>query len=91
MLKGLYENYLNIDNLSQVLETSEFDTSIKQLSDAKAIYQKIRQGMVSAVYQNWKKDHIIWEQYDNQSGKGLMTSPFTGWSTLVLLILTETY
>lgn len=41
--------------------------------------------------QNYKQTGYVWEQYSENDGKGLKSHPFTGWTSLVLLIMAEEY
>lgn len=34
---------------------------------------------------------FFWENYDSTTGKGAGVHPFTGWTTLFVLIMTEKY
>ena len=43
------------------------------------------------VFANWEKDHMFWEMYDEKTGEGRGTKPFTGWTSLIVLIMTESY
>ena len=40
---------------------------------------------------NWQTDHMFWEMYDQETGKGIGTKGFTGWTSLILLIMTDSY
>jgi len=55
------------------------------------IYKKIRHRVIDSVYKNWRLNHVFWEQYNDQTQLGQMTSPFTGWTALILLIVAESY
>lgn len=44
------------------------------------------------VVRNYYETGFLWEHYDQANkGKGKGTRPFTGWTSLVLLIMAETY
>lgn len=43
------------------------------------------------IIQNYYKTGYIWEQYDQKTGKGKGVRQFTGWSSLVVLIMSESY
>lgn len=43
------------------------------------------------VVHNYYQSGYLWEQYDQKKGKGKGARPFTGWTSLVLLIMAETY
>ncbi|CAH9108499.1 unnamed protein product [Cuscuta europaea] len=57
---------------------------------AKTIYQELRSNLIRNVVQNYHKTGYLWEQYDPKNGKG-KGARFTGWTALVLLIMSETY
>lgn len=58
---------------------------------AKKIYTALRKNIISTVYKDYKKTGYVWEQYSDIDGKGLRSHPFTGWTSLVLLIMAEEY
>lgn len=43
------------------------------------------------VVKNYHQTGYFWEQYDQKTGKGQGTPMFTGWTSLVLLIMAEDY
>lgn len=55
------------------------------------LYKDIREGILEAVYTQWQDDHLFYEMYHAETGKGLGTAPFNGWTSLILLIATEKY
>ena len=55
------------------------------------IYDKIRYGVINAVYRTWSKSHTFYENYDDKTGEGVMNHPFNGWTSTILLILSENY
>ncbi|KAI3908182.1 hypothetical protein MKW98_029483 [Papaver atlanticum] len=59
---------------------------------ARTIYEELRQNLIRNVVDNYFKTGYIWEQYDQKNdGKGRGVHPFTGWTSLILLIMAETY
>lgn len=58
---------------------------------AKSMYDELRSNLIRNVVGNYYKTGYIWEQYDQRTGKGKGARPFTGWSSLVLLIMAEIY
>lgn len=59
--------------------------------DAKRIYTELRHNVVRNIFNQYKKSGYIWEQYNDASGEGSGCKPFTGWSALVVLIMSEQY
>jgi len=44
------------------------------------------------IVRNYYETGFLWEQYDQKNkGKGKGARPFTGWTSLVLLIMAEAY
>lgn len=58
---------------------------------AKIIYEDLRNNLIRNVVQNYHKTGFPWEQYDQKTGKGNGARLFTGWTSLVLLIMAEAY
>ncbi|KAB2045785.1 hypothetical protein ES319_D01G185800v1 [Gossypium barbadense] len=58
---------------------------------ARAIYEELRDNLIRNVVQNYHQTGFLWEQYDQKQGKGKGARVFTGWTSLVLLIMAEAY
>lgn len=58
---------------------------------ANDIYGKLRTNLVNNIFRQYKKTGYIWENYNDETGAGQGCHPFTGWSALVVLIMSEQY
>ncbi|KYN05737.1 PREDICTED: mannosyl-oligosaccharide glucosidase GCS1 [Cyphomyrmex costatus] len=58
---------------------------------AKKIYQELRKNLIQNIIIQYKKTGYLWEQYDDTEGKGKGSHPFTGWTSLVVLLMAEIY
>lgn len=58
---------------------------------AKQIYSDLRKNLVTNLKSNFARSKTIFEQYNPFNGKGERAYPFTGWSSLIVLILGELY
>ncbi|CAI9785085.1 unnamed protein product [Fraxinus pennsylvanica] len=58
---------------------------------AKTVYNDLRDNLIRNVVRNYNQTGFFWEQYDQKSGKGKGARLFTGWTSLVLLIMAETF
>ncbi|KAL2547190.1 Mannosyl-oligosaccharide glucosidase GCS1 [Forsythia ovata] len=58
---------------------------------AKIIYTDLRDNLIRNVVRNYNQTGYLWEQYDQKKGKGKGARLFTGWTSLVLLIMAEAY
>ncbi|QCD83381.1 mannosyl-oligosaccharide glucosidase [Vigna unguiculata] len=58
---------------------------------AKAIYKQLRSNLIRNIVRNYKETGFLWEQYDQNSGEGKGSHPFTGWTSLVVLVMAEEY
>ncbi|KAJ3212030.1 Processing alpha glucosidase I [Clydaea vesicula] len=58
---------------------------------AMEIYKSLRVNVVNNVFKVFKETGFMWEQYSANDGKGKRSHPFTGWTSLVTLIMAEKY
>ncbi|KAG0165528.1 Processing alpha glucosidase I [Apophysomyces sp. BC1034] len=76
-LQSLHNNYMHVPGPYQ--------------QRAQTIYTALRENIIDTVYKSYKETGYVWEQYSPENGKGLRSHPFTGWTSLVLLIMAEEY
>jgi mannosyl-oligosaccharide glucosidase len=60
-------------------------------TQAHKLYQQLRSNLISNLHQQYVSTGYVWEQYDDKTGQGKGTHPFTGWSSLIVLIMAEKY
>lgn len=48
------------------------------------MYSKLRKCLVENVFKEWKSTGFAWEQYNPETGKGQRTQHFTGWTSMVV-------
>jgi mannosyl-oligosaccharide glucosidase len=58
---------------------------------AKEMYEELRRNVVNNVFKEYQRTGYVWEQYDALTGEGRRSHPFTGWTSLITLILAEKY
>ncbi len=54
------------------------------------LYHHLRQNLIKTVFEEYKATGYVWEQYSHE-GKGKRSHPFTGWTSLITLIMSEKY
>lgn len=52
------------------------------------MYTDLRRNLVINVFEQWKTTGFAWEQYHPDTGAGQRTQHFTGWTSLVVKIMT---
>jgi len=77
LLASLHNNYIHKEGPHQ--------------ATCRELYNKLRTNVVDNMFKNYESTGYVWEQYDPASGKGQRSHPFTGWSSLVVLIMAELY
>lgn len=60
-------------------------------STAQAIYTDLRQNLIKNIFSEYQRSGFIWEQYEDDDGHGKGSHPFTGWSSLVVLMMAEQF
>ncbi|CAH2038653.1 unnamed protein product [Thlaspi arvense] len=58
---------------------------------ARDTYTRLRKNLISNVVRNYEQTGYIWEHYNQTNGSGEGGRDFTGWSALILLIMSEDY
>ncbi len=79
--------WININYLA--LKSLRFYSTIEGPNQEKAarIYAELRTNIIDNMLKNYETTGYIWEQYNDINGKGQGSHPFTGWSSLVSIIL----
>uniref|UniRef100_A0A914XXV2 mannosyl-oligosaccharide glucosidase n=1 Tax=Panagrolaimus superbus TaxID=310955 RepID=A0A914XXV2_9BILA len=79
-------NYFALEALQYY---SSIDGPLKDL--AKSLYDSLKFNVVTNLANQYNLTGFIWEHYDDKTGAGAGTRPFTGWSALVLAIMGDAY
>ncbi|EJU05594.1 glycoside hydrolase [Dacryopinax primogenitus] len=58
---------------------------------AHQIYSDLRHNIIKNTHKEFERTGYVWEQYDASTGEGRRSHPFTGWTSLVTLIISEKY
>ena len=58
-----------------------------QQEQAREMYSKLRKNLVENVFREWKSTGFAWEQYNPETGRGQRTQHFTGWTSLVVNVM----
>lgn len=51
------------------------------------MYSSLRKNLVENVFREWEKTGFAWEQYNPETGVGQRTQHFTGWTSMVVNIM----
>ncbi|KAJ2778238.1 Processing alpha glucosidase I [Coemansia javaensis] len=60
-------------------------------AQAARIYRALRENVIANVLGQYRKTGFFWENYSAEDGRGQGTHPFTGWTSLIVLIMAEQY
>ncbi|XP_042495383.1 mannosyl-oligosaccharide glucosidase GCS1-like [Macadamia integrifolia] len=58
---------------------------------ARTVYKELRENLIRNVVKNYFQTGFLWEQYDQKKGKGKGAHPFTGWTSLIVLVMGESF
>ena len=59
--------------------------------EAKVMYEKLRKALIENVVKQYLETGYVWEQYNDRTGQGQGCRPFTGWSSLIVLMMGENF
>ncbi|KAG0053545.1 Processing alpha glucosidase I [Gryganskiella cystojenkinii] len=54
---------------------------------AKKIYNELRDNLIQNIYNEYERSGFVWEQYNDKTGHGQRSHPFTGWTSMVVLMM----
>nr|CAD7463636.1 unnamed protein product [Timema tahoe] len=60
-------------------------------AEAGKLYAKLRHNVITNIHREYRRTGYVWEQYNDKTGEGQGSRPFTGWSALVVLLMAELY
>ncbi|KAG9447903.1 hypothetical protein H6P81_014031 [Aristolochia fimbriata] len=81
---------MNYMILSALHHYSQEDGPYKER--VKTIYAELRKNIIGNIVNNYLQSGYLWEQYEERTkGKGKGARPFTGWTSLVVLMMAELY
>ena len=80
-------NYLILLNLHRTATSTSPDAPAKVKAQARQIYNELRKNLCENVFRQWKKTGFAWEQYNPDDGRGQRIQHFTGWTSLVTVIM----
>jgi len=78
-------NYLIVKNLLAVATADDAPKAVKE--QARKLYVDLRRNLVENVFREWERTGFAWEQYNPETGEGQRTQHFTGWTSLVCVIM----
>ena len=55
------------------------------------LYDELKSNLIQNMFRQYQKTGFVWENYDDGTGEGRGTKPFTGWSSLIVLIMADKY
>lgn len=58
---------------------------------ARAAHDELRRRLLETVVGGYRRQGYLYEQYDDESGRGTSSHPFTGWTALITLIAAQEY
>jgi mannosyl-oligosaccharide glucosidase len=80
-------NYLILSSLLNTITSTSPTPSAAVKSQATKIYTELRRNVVENVFKEWERTGFAWEQYNPEDGHGQRTQHFTGWTSLVVVIM----
>jgi len=84
-------NYLAVKALHDY-KSFDYDKEHQNVQNLlETTYKELRENLMRNLYGEYKKFGFLYENYNGDDGHGQRSKPFTGWSSLILNIISETY
>ncbi|KAK3809659.1 MAG: glycoside hydrolase [Linnemannia elongata] len=90
---GTGENYwkgpiwINVNYLAlHALKTHYVEKGPYRKKAAK-VYNELRDNLIKNIYSEYERTGYVWEQYNDKTGHGQRSHPFTGWTAMIVLIM----
>ncbi|KAK5829595.1 glycoside hydrolase [Linnemannia elongata] len=90
---GTGENYwkgpiwINVNYLAlHALKTHYVEKGPYREKAAK-VYNELRDNLIKNIYSEYERTGYVWEQYNDKTGHGQRSHPFTGWTAMIVLIM----
>ncbi|KAG2443621.1 hypothetical protein HXX76_001971 [Chlamydomonas incerta] len=80
-------NYLVLRSLSYYARAGSPEVA----AAAGAAHDELRRRLLRTLVGGYKRQGYLYEQYDDETGRGTSSHPFTGWTALVTLIAAQEY
>ncbi|OQV04143.1 hypothetical protein CLAIMM_09071 [Cladophialophora immunda] len=80
-------NYLILKSLLDLVRSTDPAPPAAVKTRALKIYTDLRKNLVETVFKEWERTGFAWEQYNPETGEGQRTQHFTGWTSLVVVIM----
>ncbi|KAI8596799.1 glycoside hydrolase [Dissophora ornata] len=90
---GTGENYwkgpvwININYLAVHSLRENYISKGPYQDKAKKIYNELRDNLINNIYNEYERTGYVWEQYNDTTGYGQRSHPFTGWTSMVVLMM----
>jgi mannosyl-oligosaccharide glucosidase len=78
-------NYLALRSLYENREQKVDGVNVGEM------YQALRRNLIHTLSTEWHRSRTLYEQYNPITGRGQKAFPFTGWTSLIVLMMGELY
>ncbi|KAF9433961.1 Processing alpha glucosidase I [Entomortierella beljakovae] len=75
-------NYLAVHSLKTIYTVKGAHQEL-----AKKVYNELRDNLINNIFNEYERTGFVWEQYNEKSGSGQRSHPFTGWTSMVVLMM----
>lgn len=83
--------WININYLV-VRALKHYSTALGPYSKlADSLYHELRDNLITNIYAEYNRTGYLWEHYNDITGHGEGARPFTGWTSLVILMMGEIF